>query len=79
MARRNAADLAERGDIAGASFLLSNAASESRAAGLEEDALELEKSQAALQLDVDMTRKMMKTRSSMISRTRRRPNSQEPQ
>ncbi len=79
MARRNAADLAERGDLAGASFLLSNAASESRAAGLEEDALELEKSQAALQLDVDMTRKMMKTRSSMISRTRRRPNSQEPQ
>ena len=78
MARRNAADLAERGDIAGASFLLSNAASESRAAGLEEDALELEKSQAALHLDVAMTRKMMKTRSSMISRTRRRPNSQEP-
>ena len=60
MARRNAADLAERGDIAGASFLLSNAASESRAAGLEEDALELERSHAALQEDVEMTRKMMR-------------------
>ncbi len=78
MARRNAADLAERGDIAGASFLLSNAASESRAAGLEEDALELEKSHALLLEDVDMTRKMMRTRSSMISRTKRRPNSGEP-
>jgi hypothetical protein len=75
MARRNAADLAERGDIAGASILLSNAASDSRAAGLEEDALELERSHAALQKDVELTRRMMRTRSSMISRTKRRPNS----
>ena len=79
MARRNAADLAERGDISGAAFLLSNAASESRAIGLEEDALELEQSHAALHQDVEMTSKMMRTRSSAISRTRRQPKRKEAQ
>jgi Ca-activated chloride channel family protein len=71
LARRSAADLADRGDMHGASFMLSNAAAEARAAGLEEDAIELERALMALERDSQLSSKMMKTQAFSRSRTRR--------
>jgi Ca-activated chloride channel homolog len=71
VARRAAAELAEKGDVTSAAFVLGNAASEARAAGLEKDALELERAQASLCENPELRAKEMRTRAWSRSRTRR--------
>jgi Ca-activated chloride channel family protein len=74
IARRSAADHADRGDINSAACILSNAATEAREVGLEADAIELERAREALDSDRALTSKMMRNQASSRSRTRRRPN-----
>ena len=70
-ARRAAADMADRGDISGASFLLRDAESEARAAGLTSEADDLSSTRRALENDVAMISKRMKSQSSSRSRYRK--------
>jgi Ca-activated chloride channel family protein len=75
IARRNAAEHAECGDIASAGSILSNAATQAREVGLEGDAMELDRARIALDYDHVLASKMMRNHASAQSRTRRRrPN-----
>ncbi len=74
IARRSAAEHADRGDLGSAASILSYAAAEARGAGLDDDAGELDRARIALDNDHLLASKMMKTEASSRSRTRRRPS-----
>jgi hypothetical protein len=75
IARRDAAERAECGDIASAGSILSSAATEAREVGLEDDAMELDRARIALDNGPALASKMMRNQASSQSRTRRRrPN-----
>lgn len=72
VARRAAAELAENGDLPRASFMLLSAAADARAAGLEADALELDRARETLRENPELRAKEMRTRASSRSRPRRK-------